>query len=122
MAKDTNGHLGSSDCSSALTGDGVTMDTITADAARQITADNLRGPAIESLVSTLTQKIKMLASEGKSSFDPWLYLGSLRGIAATIEQREAIKVHFIKAGFKWEDHPDPDQGHPASRSYTTLSW
>lgn len=98
------------------------MDTITADVARQITADNLRGPAIESFVSTLTQKIKMVASEGKLSFDPWLYLGSLRGTSATPEQREAIKVHFIKAGFRWEDHPDPDPGHPASRSYTTLSW
>jgi hypothetical protein len=98
------------------------MDTITADAARQITADNLRGPAIESFVSTLTQKIKMVASEGKSSFDPWSYLGSFRGKAATIEQREAIKVHFIKAGFKWEDHPNPDPRYPGLWSYTTLSW
>lgn len=98
------------------------MDTITADAARQITAKNLRGPAIESFVSTLTQKIKMVASEGESSLDPWQYLYSLPGTPATIEQREAIKVHFIRAGFRWEDHPDPDPGHYASRPYTTLSW
>ena len=98
------------------------MDAITADAARQITEKNLQGPAIESFVSTLTQKIKMVAGEGGSSFDPWLHLRSRRGTAATIEQREAIKAHFIKAGFKWEDYPDPDPENPALRAYTTLSW
>jgi hypothetical protein len=98
------------------------MDTISAEEARKITQDNLRGPAIETFVSTLTNKIKMVAKEGKSSLDPWMYLSGLRGTQPTHEQREAIKLHFIKAGFKWTDNPDPDPGHPASRAYTTVSW
>lgn len=98
------------------------MDTITANTAREITQDSLKGPAIETFVSALTNEIKMVAKEGKSSFDPWGYIGSLRGRSPSTEEREAIRKHFENAGFKWEDHPDPDPGHPASRPYTTLSW
>lgn len=98
------------------------MDTITAAQAKKITEENLKGPAIETFVSTLTNKVKMVAKEGKSSFDPWQYIGSLRGRSPSHDEREAIKLHFIKAGFKWEDKPDPDPGHPASRPYTVLSW
>ncbi len=98
------------------------METITAEQAKKITAENLKGPAIESFVSTLTVKIRLLASAGKSSFDPWGYIATLRGSYPTIEEKDAIRKHFEAAGFKWQEHPNPDPGHPASRAYTTISW
>lgn len=98
------------------------MDTITAEQARKLTKANLKGPAIESFVSTLTNKIKAVAADGKSNFDPWSYLSTLRGTSPSIEQREAIKFHFTNSGFRWQEFPDPDPGHPCSRSYTLISW
>lgn len=98
------------------------METLNAEDARKLTRENLRGPAIESFVATLNQKIKMVAAEGKSSFDPLAYLGSVRTTSPSSEQREAIKLHFLEAGFQWQDFPDPDPGHPCSRPYTKLSW
>ena len=102
--------------------EGYKMDTITAGEARQISHENLRGPAIESFVSALSNKIRSVAREGKSGFDPWLYFGSLRTPSPTPEQKEAIRKHFENCGFAWKDHPAPDPGHPASRPYTVLSW
>lgn len=98
------------------------MNTITAAQAKKITDDNLAGPAIETFVSALTEKIKTLAKEGKSSFDPWIYLASLHARILSHDEREAIRLHFINAGFTWEDNPDPDPGNPLSRPYTVLSW
>ena len=98
------------------------MNTISAEEARKITQAHLRGPAIEPFVSALTNKIRSVAEKGESGFDPWMYLSSLRSMQPGHEQKAGIKQHFIEAGFKWQDHPDPDPGHPASRPYTTLSW
>ena len=95
---------------------------IDANEARRITSNNLKGPAIKPFVSMLEARVKEVASKGGCSFDPWACIRSHRGTSPSGDQREAIRKHFEQAGFVWEDHPDPDPGHPASRPYTTLSW
>lgn len=100
----------------------IRQPRITADEARKITLDNLKSIVIEPYVSSLSNKIENVAKEGKSSFDPWLYISSLRGMSPTTEAKEMIRQHFEQAGFKWVEHADPDPGHPGSRAYTTLSW
>lgn len=90
------------------------VETITAEAAREMSNENPKGLEIKGFVSALSVKIKLLAGEGKSSLDPWVYLGTRRGASPTYEQREDVKQHFKKAGFEWKDHAE----HP----HTTLSW
>lgn len=98
------------------------MNTITAAEARAIAEVNLAGPAIESFVDSLSAQIRYMAEKGRTSFDPWLHIGSLRCVMPSQAERDAIQTHFMQAGFLWEDFPNPDPGHPASRSYTVLSW
>ncbi len=93
-----------------------------AEEARRITQENLRGPAIEHFLRALDHKILEMAKCGKSSFDPWGYLASLRTPGPTTDERGAIRRHYVAAGYTFQDHPDPDPGHPCSRPYTTLSW
>jgi len=95
---------------------------ITSKQARSITNENLRGPVIESFVSTLVVKIKMEAAKGRSSINPWTYLAAYTPKSPDASQKEAIRKHFEQAGFDWIDHADPDPGHPASGPYTILSW
>lgn len=98
------------------------MARLSAREARQLTEQSVTGPAIEQYVESLDKKILAVASEGKSGFDPWLHIGTLRGMSPSHEQREAIRKHYESAGYSWKDHPNPDPGHPASRDYTILSW
>lgn len=96
------------------------MSDIKAKTAREIT--NLSGPVIEPFITVLGKEVRRVASQGKSSFDPWHYLSTLRSKSPTVVEREAIRSHFLQSGFNWEDHPDPGPGHPCSRPYTTLNW
>lgn len=40
----------------------------------------------------------------------------------SFELKRAIKVVLTKLGYAWEDHPDPDPGHPAGGAYVSVSW
>lgn len=93
-----------------------------AEEARRITRQNLQGPVIEKHISNLDTEILRLAAQGKSEFDPKQYLHKLRTPAPKGAEWEAISTNYRLRGFNWTEHPDPDPGHPASHSYTILSW
>jgi len=94
----------------------------TAEEAKQLTLKALKGPVIRHFIEVLDAKILKLAGEGVNSVDPHLYLGSMRWVAPTINEWEAIKNHYVGLGFSWKDYPDPDPGHPCSHPYTLISW
>lgn len=98
------------------------MKSFTAQMAKAITDENVKGPVIEPYIDVLVQAIRDAAKRGESSIDPWRTLSTSRLSSNAYKFEDHIRRHFITNGFKWEDHPNPDPGHPASSSYTTLSW
>ena len=92
--------------------------------ARKLTEKHLKTTAIEDFVKQIDEKIVEAATKGQSSLhNPFSNLkknGTFSFMNGDVE--DALKAHYRSNGYKVEDHPDPDPGHPASGPYTTLSW
>lgn len=92
---------------------------ISAQRARLIASQNLRGPVIQPLLDHVYQRIHEAASKGQTSI-----VHPLDGLRTVIsqEQRDAVWDALRAQGYKVTHHPDPDPGHPASRLYDSVSW
>ncbi len=95
---------------------------MTAEDARKLTAQALdaqSGRYVPELVAHALQLIEDAAREGLQEIrDPF---SGLR-MPITEQHREAAYDALVARGFDVEHHPDPDPGHPCSRSYTSVSW
>ena len=89
--------------------------------ARKITAENLKGPVIQPFVFAIDKGIQSAAEKGRNEVIPRHCVGN-KLLHPNFEEWQAIQQHYVGLGFVWKDHPDLDPGHPASHSYTTLSW
>jgi hypothetical protein len=89
--------------------------------AKELTNQNLKGPAIEPFLSHIYKRIEEAASKGQFEiYHP--FHGLERGIYPTITQQEAIWQKLREDGYAVNHFPDPDPGHPGSGPYTTISW
>jgi hypothetical protein len=86
---------------------------------KQLATKNLKGPVIEPFVKQIDEKIKLAAENGRFNI-----IYPFQGVQPypSFEAQDAIYDYFSKNGFKVTHHPDPDPGHPASSSYTEISW
>lgn len=89
-----------------------------AEQARKLTKENLKGPVIEDLIQDLDAAIKEACESGKLGLDPHRAMGRY----PNSEEEKAVKEYYVCKGYTWENHDDPDPGHPCSRAYITLSW
>ena len=88
--------------------------------ARKLSNVSLSGIIIQPFLKEIHDRIQTAAKNGKFEImDPF---SSITGKYPTIEEQGAIMVELIKLGYKVVEHPNPDPGHPCSRSYTTISW
>ena len=98
--------------------------SINAKDARALTVKNLQGEVIEDYVVQIDKKIHVACAAGASKINhPASGLkknGNLSLLSTGV--REAIKAHYENRGFLYEEHPDPDPGHPCSGPYSSLSW
>lgn len=91
--------------------------------ARQLTSEYRNSVEVEPLWANLVERIKAAASEGKSTLvDPFIGIGGDRLGMLSRSQQTALKLRLAAEGYLYEDHPDPDPGHPCSRAYSTISW
>ncbi len=98
------------------------MKTISAKDAREITAKHLSGMTISKWVSVLTDEIRAKAKYGTNSLNPWKFFDGQFSRSPNSMEKLAIKQHFTALGFVFEDHPEPQPGHPCCSAYTTMSW
>lgn len=98
--------------------------SITAEEAKKLTDDSLRGPAVEKYLNHIDARIVSFAKLGKNSIHNPQVGFAFDGMEFYLNQneRKAVRIHYEKNGFTWTDHPDPDPGHPCGGPYTTLEW
>ncbi len=93
---------------------------ISASEARQITEDNLKGPAIEPYITKILERIERFAKEGKSSIVHPFAGSEINPIPAI---QRAVFRKLIELGFRVISHKDPDPGDPrSSGAYEEIKW
>lgn len=93
--------------------------------AAKITKDSLvpESVIIVPYMEHIDKRIRTEALAGRRSISNPFSRSSASGIGyPSIEIVQAVRKAVEQLGYSWQDHPDPDPGHPCSSSYTTISW
>lgn len=93
--------------------------------ARAASQANLKSTVITPYIEHIDARIKEATAKGRFKItDPHVINLENNRIPkiAHGEEVQAIKQHYVSQGYKWEDHANPDPGHPCSSEYITLSW
>lgn len=91
-----------------------------AEEARALSNNHVRKHVSTVVLAEVHRRIQEACEKGQYSImNPQHSIDGKHLDKAAVNQ---LKKLLEDDGYKWEDHLDPDPGHPCSAPYTTLSW
>ena len=87
---------------------------ISAEVARRESQQNLKSVAIEPYLNNIQVNVEKAIKDGQFSINYFEHI--------PIDYEQAVFTALRQLGYTVEHIPDPDPGHPCSRSYTRIKW